>query len=69
MDCGFSSRKSKVGVACRQKPVSSDTAIENASKVEFSRNVYEGDSDEEITLYRQSDHQHSETGIGRNANS
>ena len=40
-----------------------------SSKVEFSRNVYEGDSDEEITLYGQSDHQHSETGIGRNASS
>ena len=32
MDCGFSSRKSKVGVACRQKPVSSDTAISASKK-------------------------------------
>ena len=33
-----------------------------SSKVEFSRNVFTGDSNEEVTIHRQSDHQYFEAG-------
>jgi hypothetical protein len=45
------------------------TQIDVDSDLLFSRNVFTGDSDEEITLHRQSDHQYFEAGGGWNAGS